>query len=325
MLFSCFPSGSSHPSSLPAYELRTFVLDYLVHHCYTKTAKAFIKDSTVPCLDADGDEIQLIDSPDGRCTEHFEEILKKGEIRANIRAHILAGRAEEATRMLEKSFPTVLAKTIPRGDVAASRDEHIISRSDYASPTSVDPSHLSLNLRIFSFTEACRTVPLEYPKQSLRSQHTEALDSRHAPVSKTTQDRKLILLSMAQQLLDSANLLPKNGDREVYCKELSNVSALLAYKNPETSPVAQYLSQERRGAVADQIDRAILHRSGLPIVSSLELMIRQIMSVWSLAHHKGVKPQPGVMLPPVPPQQASGKYSEIVPTLDLQYLLSMQT
>jgi hypothetical protein len=32
-------------------------MDYLCHHCYTRTAVAFAKDSTVRHLDADGDEI----------------------------------------------------------------------------------------------------------------------------------------------------------------------------------------------------------------------------------------------------------------------------
>ena len=36
---------------------RALVLDYLCHSCYTKTASAFNKDSTVRPLDADGDEI----------------------------------------------------------------------------------------------------------------------------------------------------------------------------------------------------------------------------------------------------------------------------
>lgn len=36
---------------------RSLVLDYLCHNCYTNTARAFARDSTVRHLDADGDEI----------------------------------------------------------------------------------------------------------------------------------------------------------------------------------------------------------------------------------------------------------------------------
>jgi hypothetical protein len=34
------------------------VLDYLSHHCYPNTARAFARDSTIRHLDADGDELR---------------------------------------------------------------------------------------------------------------------------------------------------------------------------------------------------------------------------------------------------------------------------
>jgi hypothetical protein len=39
---------------------------------------------------------------------------------------------------------------------------------------------------------------------------------------------------------------------------LDQVGGLLAYKVPEKSPMARYLSQGRREAVADQINAAVL-------------------------------------------------------------------
>ena len=45
--------------------------------------------------------------------------------------------------------------------------------------------------------------------------------------------------------------------------ELASVSALLAYPNPENSVMAPYLEQDRREAVADQIESAILRASSL--------------------------------------------------------------
>jgi hypothetical protein len=53
-------------------------------------------------------------------------------------------------------------------------------------------------------------------------------------------------------------MLSNPTEREAYNKELENVTGLLAYPDPERSPVAKYLSHERREAVANQINTAIL-------------------------------------------------------------------
>lgn len=52
--------------------------------------------------------------------------------------------------------------------------------------------------------------------------------------------------------------LPSPSDKVLYMQELHNVGALIAYQVPETSPVAKYMSMERREAVAEQINSAIL-------------------------------------------------------------------
>lgn len=39
---------------------RSLVLDYLCHHCYTNTARAFARESTIRHLDPDGDEIHPV-------------------------------------------------------------------------------------------------------------------------------------------------------------------------------------------------------------------------------------------------------------------------
>jgi hypothetical protein len=126
---------------------------------------------------------------------------------------------------------------------------------DYMPSTSIDPAHLTLNLRILSFIEACRTIPLVHPSPA-----DDDAASSTPPTASTdlSPERQLALLSKAQKLHALINVLPKASDRAVYLKELNNVGGLLAYKVPETSSISKYLSQERRGAVADQINSAIL-------------------------------------------------------------------
>ena len=191
---------------------------------------------------------------------------------------------------------------------------------DYVSSTSTEPAHLLLNLRILAFSEACRTIPLEYPP---KSGPTPTDTASHPPfeIPSTTPDRyadnngqQMALLLRAQKLLVQLNTLPNAADRATYLEELKNVAGLLAYKIPEESSVAKYLTLERREAVADQINRAILsrlfmsplipvclfgclERTGLPLVSSVELMTRYTHLLWQAANQHGVKARPGAVSP----------------------------
>lgn len=131
----------------------------------------------------------------------------------------------------------------------------------YVAPTSVDPAHLVLNLRILAFIEASRTIPLVYSPSAGRANSQHKLHQEEPLFEKDdpdTDEKQADLLSKAQKLYALANMLPKPEDRATYFAELGNVGALLAYKVPEQSAMSKYLSQERREAVADQINSAIL-------------------------------------------------------------------
>jgi uncharacterized UPF0160 family protein len=66
---------------------RSLVLDYLCHSCYTRTAAAFSRDSTIRHLDADGDEIvEAVDAEDSGDSssgsiEQFENFMKQVALR----------------------------------------------------------------------------------------------------------------------------------------------------------------------------------------------------------------------------------------------------
>ena len=170
---------------------------------------------------------------------------------------------DEATGLLNEHFPVVLSETeldIPQPSAPRKSAPGLAL-------TSVDPTHLSLNLRILAFTEASRTVPLEYiPHLDETDDHSSStLPAKSAPSPKSPiydqddpEGKQTELLCLAQKLYLSANQLQNANARAAYLKELGNVGGLLAYKHPENSPLAKYLSQERREAVADQIDTAIL-------------------------------------------------------------------
>lgn len=189
-----------------------------------------------------------------------------------IRSRILSGRVDDAIVLLRTHFPSVLHEN-DSGSASNSRtaDPRPSSSNniEYVSSTSTEPAHLILNLRILAFSEACRTVPLEYPP----STHSALTNSISAPadVEDNPDSQQMALLTTAQKLYALSNTLPNPVDRATYLKELENVGGLLAYKVPENSSMAKYLTLERREAVADQINRAILSKSNIhKFVSILE-------------------------------------------------------
>jgi len=305
-------------------------LDYLCHSCYTKTAAAFSRDNPTKQLDADGDEILSETSSFSKSVE----MLKHVRLREEIRTEIMSGHVEEAISLLNRDFPSVLADnlvtTTPKHENASSDSDTrpVMTNLEYVSSTSTEPAHLILNLRILAFSEACRTVPLKYSHKN-RDTMEAPMDSESKiemkDVSPNAQEQQMLLLMKAQKLYALTNMLPEPADRATYSKELNNVGGLLAYQVPEKSSISKYLTMERREAVADQINRAILKRTGRPSISALELITRYTSVLWSAANMAGIRPRPGAMLPTVRKDTVEGAVNNEdmpVPLFDLEQFLN---
>lgn len=170
----------------------------------------------------------------------------------------MCGRVDSAISLLNQHFPSVLSPTTN----SPARPSATTNNFEYISSTSTEPEHLLLNMRILAFSEACRTTPLKYPPEetyadTMDEDETMASDSEDED-DEEGREQQLNLLTRAQKLYAFTNTLSDPQDRATYLKELENVAGLLAYKVPEDSPMAKYLTLERREAVADQINRAIL-------------------------------------------------------------------
>ncbi|KAJ2923456.1 hypothetical protein H1R20_g13630, partial [Candolleomyces eurysporus] len=210
-----------------------------------------------------------------------EVLLQNVKRRSEIRELILAGEVDNAIDLLNKYFPSVLAESpSPSERPSSSNPEGSFT---YVSATSVEAAHLLLNLRILAFIEACRTRPLEVPHPTKPPpevvQSNAASQSDISTAMDTSEHSTLPLRELPAvepgvrdidpEVLDSliykgrklyalVKALPNPKDREVYKQELKNVGGILAYKDPEESSVAKYLAYQRREAVADQINRAVL-------------------------------------------------------------------
>ena len=202
----------------------------------------------------------------------------------DIRQNILTGRIDEATVLLNKHFPSVLADPmeVDSGSTPSS------GRLEYLPSTSVEPSHLAINLRIQAFIETARRIPLLYyppgsstaldPPPLLWGTPDESACDGDEDACEHWEDNEANtqLLHRAQSLYSEANQLPDKNDRGMYLAELSSVGGILAYRFPEKSPLADYMSQERREGIANQIDSAILC-SYLPACDRLSLPLTSVL------------------------------------------------
>lgn len=179
----------------------------------------------------------------------------------------MSGRVDEATALLNEHFPAVLNESssysIPSKRL---RTPDIVK---YVPHSSVEPSHLSLNLRVLAFIEGCRTIPLRHNATSTTtstssrasspvSLHNASEDPRHEEPALRNEDELGDLVQRAQKLHASVQMLPSPKVRERFSEELKYICSLLAYPVPEHSPVRRFMDQSRRNAIADQVNNAIL-------------------------------------------------------------------
>lgn len=201
-----------------------------------------------------------------------------------------------------------------------------------SNPTSLDPAHLSLNLQIQVFIESVRSVSAgstgsvpekngvgltahsvassqpgiasaasavsrsASPAPSSTSSH-ESMASANG-LSSTSHSTAMVnptlnaALAHAQMLYTSVQTLPGFW-RSMYLKELETVTALLAYRDLESSPLRKYLDQSRRVALAEQINSAILCKlSRITLPSSRFLILKLTTRSCPLLVRSGKPSQP---------------------------------
>nr|XP_010933002.1 glucose-induced degradation protein 8 homolog isoform X1 [Elaeis guineensis] len=71
-----------------------------------------------------------------------------------------------------------------------------------------------------------------------------------------------------------------------YVQKLEDLMALLAYEEPEKSPMFHLLSSDYRQNIADCLNQAILAHANLPSYSSMERLIQQATVVRQFLHQE---------------------------------------
>ncbi|MCL7039022.1 hypothetical protein MKW94_026645 [Papaver nudicaule] len=94
-------------------------------------------------------------------------------------------------------------------------------------------------------------------------------------------------LEFAQTKLTPFGRVPK------YVEKLEDFMALLAYEDPESSPMFHLLSPDYRQHVAESLNRAILAHSNMPSYSALERLLQQTTVVRQSLHQESNKDELG--------------------------------
>ncbi|BBM98890.1 hypothetical protein Mp_1g16970 [Marchantia polymorpha subsp. ruderalis] len=71
-----------------------------------------------------------------------------------------------------------------------------------------------------------------------------------------------------------------------HLERLQDCMALLAYEDPETSPLFSLLSMDHRQSIADALNRAVLVHANLPSYTSMERLIQHITVVRQRLHQE---------------------------------------
>ncbi|KAK7243253.1 hypothetical protein RIF29_38045 [Crotalaria pallida] len=82
------------------------------------------------------------------------------------------------------------------------------------------------------------------------------------------------------------------GKEQTYMQKLEDFMALLAYPEPEKSPVFHLLSLEYRQQVADSLNRAVLAHLKLPSYAAMERLIQQATVVRQCLSQEAGKDRP---------------------------------
>lgn len=141
---------------------------------------------------------------------------------------------------------------IDLSDSAASSDEAMNVEAD------VSPSYG--HSQRFNSDADEKTCMDEDGSNKVREGHDHATSTLHDATGNETKDDPHVIkmIQQGQKLYVLLEQIHNPVEKDLYVQELINVGALLAYPHPESSPLARYLSMERREAVAEQINKAIL-------------------------------------------------------------------
>lgn len=230
--------------------VQSLVSSYLSHNGYVDSARAM-------AVDISSHTNKLVSYP---------PIDTEASNRQRIRAYVLEGDMDSALEMLEGLFPEALQQHEMLYFRIRCRKFIEMMRASTESQQSsfIDDKELGPELDIMDADDEKDVTMKDVTKVStLRSNgRTKRPDSAASLAAAIEYGRQL------QTLYANAGSNYKNG--------LQNAFSLLAYPDPQNSPIAHLLEPSLRAEIAEEINRAILVSSGKSARSELEEIVASV-------------------------------------------------
>lgn len=232
------------------------VISYLIHHGYTKTASALVKNSKgLSSLYADRGG--LIGCGDGI------------EQRTSIRTAIVNGRIDEAIGLIEHHFPSLLEEQgkstlllLKCGkfiEMMREYSEYAQSEGCHCEESTIDRSRPTRRrLSYAEITSHPKNTQFDFTEKvaSEKKAHMVDIVEFDEPTSHKDNSASFLeqVMKYGQQIQEEYKLDHSEKTKE----SLMEIFSLLAYPDPYNSPVAHIMSVSRRDALATEVNTAIL-------------------------------------------------------------------
>ncbi|KAJ3110683.1 hypothetical protein HDU96_006363 [Phlyctochytrium bullatum] len=287
---------------LPRDVLNRLVYEHLVHHCYAKTAHAF----AVSCkltLDTNPATAVELSKPaaaameiDADRTDTTAPVVAPPEQPKDTGDVDMMEADDSAASSPVKPSPSA-SSSLPVPPIAAAKPAVPSSSELVAALRSMDTrKHVYALLAKGAVADAIAVCQSVYPAV-LAGATPQSLDICFQV--KCQQFIELVRTSAPDAVRFAQSELGQFGALgQKYLEVLQDVVALIAYRDPLSSPVAGFLSQERREEVATNVNNYILALENLPTVTRIERAAAQLVAVSDALHEQSTSEKKAVATTP---------------------------
>ncbi|KAJ3096562.1 hypothetical protein HDU97_005763 [Phlyctochytrium planicorne] len=286
-------ASSSFPNNgpdIPREILNRLIYEHLVHHCYSETATSFSKACQLNGI-SKKDKLAVMDLDGGDdAIDDEESLAKKDEdvdmMEANDEASLLTMGTTASILPVSQKLKLQSMSTPTRSANAATPPS--LSSQWSAAVSSLEArKHLHTLLVQGKVAEAVHFCKATFGNAVLSGNTPQSMD-----ICFQLQCQQFIenvrvsapeAVKFAQTELRQFGIL---GSK--YVSVLQDIVALIAYKDPLNSPVAHYLSQERREEVASNVNSYILATETLPQQTAIERLISQMTTVGDYLNEQAI-------------------------------------
>ncbi|CAG8471526.1 42_t:CDS:10 [Diversispora eburnea] len=274
--------------------IHQLVLDYLIHNCYGETAKIIFKDSQYLGVTSKEDHYtngfnQTDSIPNGNTS--FDSMYA-GKFDADGDLEMKDSNLEKLVHVNNSN--NSLSQESNNSKILTLLDSKKIEKNGFDVEFALKSLDIRKQIREYikvgNISAALSLCQTSFPE--IISANGDDLKSIEICFKLHTQQfieivrsgNAIEALMFAQTVLDKFTE-PHFPNEQKFREELNEVSSIMAYTDPETSPSARFFSQARRDQLADEINNAILSRGHQMSESVLEKIIKQATVAREYLHH----------------------------------------